>query len=268
MTPMRRLAYLAHAQSNAHLRRVAEALHLIERHRGYGVCVSWGKDSIVLLHLALRALGGCVAVHARYSIHEELPDIPIVRDSCLSSWASGAAYTEVPVWGDWELYERAGRFFLDASTPRERDLVKDFKAQLDTAVTAALEAAGAEGKMLGMAAHESRGRAMNIARRGQSYTAAGQMPKLLPLAHWTSRDVMAYMLHHDLPLLRAYTDSDDPERARSEVAFGVISASASDALRRHGVWDEWRRIYPDLWRDWQLRWFSGADSTAVMKSAA
>lgn len=100
------------------------------------------------------------------------------------------------------------------------------------------------------------------------YTAAGQMPKLLPLAHWTSCDVMAYMLHHDLPLLRAYTDSDDPERARSEMAFGVIGASAADALRRHGVWDEWRRIYPELWRDWQLRWFSGADSTAVMKSAA
>lgn len=108
--------------------------------------------------------------------------------------------------------------------------------------------------MLGLAAHESRGRAMNVRKRGAHYkTANEQLPKLLPIAHWQPPDVWAYMLEHDLPRLRIYDMAEDPERARSEVAFAAIGSGA-DAIRRHGAWQEWARCYPELWARWVERW--------------
>jgi len=64
-----------------------------------------------MLHLACRTLGHVVAVHGRYSENEELPDIPEIRDQVLGLLGSSVTYIEVPVWGDWEIFERAGRFF-------------------------------------------------------------------------------------------------------------------------------------------------------------
>lgn len=252
MTPMQRAGYLAHAQSAGYRRRLEEAQQLIADHPGYAVACSWGKDSLCVLHMALSVHGRATVVHARYSPHEELPDIPAVRDAFLARWP--VEYRETAVWGDWELYQRAGRFFLRPETREERQLLTEWHQQLRDQMDEAMLAAGAVGKLLGLAAHESRGRAMNLRRRGAHYQAANEaIPKLLPIAHWQPADVWAYMLTHDLPRLRIYDGADNPERARSEVAFATIGAGA-DAIRRHGAWREWERCYPDLWARWVGRW--------------
>lgn len=253
MTPMKIAGYLAHAQSSGYRRRVDRARQLIAEKQGYAVACSWGKDSLCVLHMTLSVHGRAVAVHGRYSENEELPDIPAVRDMFLSQH-SGVEYHEVAVWGDWEIYERAGRFFLEPGTKRESKIIADWHQELVDSMDAAFLDAGAQGKILGLAAHESHGRAMNIAMRGTHYkTRAESIPKLLPIAHWQPADVWAYMLTHDLPRLRMYDMADDPERARSEVAFAAIGAGA-DAIRRHGAWREWARCYPELWGRWVARW--------------
>lgn len=56
-----------------------------------------------------------------------------------------------------------------------------------------------------------------------------------------------------MPRLGIYEMADDPERARSEVAFAVIGSGA-DAIRRRGAWEEWERAYPEFWARWRMRW--------------
>ena len=116
-------------------------------------------------------------------------------------------------------------------------------------------AAGVKGKMLGLAAHESHGRRMNVLVRGDHYQAKNDaIPKLLPLANWSPKDVWAYMLTNDLPRLRIYDVSKDPERARSEITFAAAGANVAGAIMRHGAWKEWATAYPDLWRKWITKW--------------
>lgn len=255
MTPLQVAGYLAHAKSKSYIKSVNSAKISVMSNPDYAVSISWGKDSIVLLHLAMSCLTKSItAVHARFSKNEELPDIPIVRDKFLDKYGDRINYIEVPVWGDWEVYERSGRFFLTPETKQDRKLISQWHLNLVSSVDNAIVNSGCNGKMLGLAAHESRGRKMNIIRRGNHYsTKFESIPKLFPMAYWSSKDVLAYMFEHDLPRLRIYDKSDDPERARSEFAFAVIRSGA-DAIRRHGAWDEWKRIYPELWAIWEKRW--------------
>lgn len=252
MTPLQRAAWIARAASVAHVRRIDAALaRIAEIGNGYAVSVSWGKDSVVLLDLAARALGNVVAVHGRYSPNEELPDIPAVRDAVLARLGASVEYIEVPVWGDWEIYERAGRFFLTPETPEDRALLAEWKRDFVAAIEGAASTAGAIGMMLGMAGHESHGRRMNIAVRGDSYIVAGRLPTLLPLARWSADDVVSYHLAQSLPWLRIYDLAEDPRHARSEFAFVT---GAGDATRRHGGWKDWEKAYPALWRKWVSAW--------------
>ncbi len=252
MTPMMIAGYLAHAENAGYRRRVDAARQMIADHPGYAVSCSWGKDSLCILHMVLDVHGSATAVHARYSENEELPDIPKVRDSFLNRFP--VDYREISVWGDWEIYERAGRFFLEPETKEERKIVSDWHQQLVEGLDKAVIDLGASGKILGLAAHESRARTMNIRKRGAHYKTKFEiLPKLLPIAHWHPADVWAYMLSYDLPRLRIYDMANNPERARSEVAFAAIGAGA-DAIRRHGAWQEWSRCYPELWAKWVLRY--------------
>lgn len=254
MTPLQKAGYLAHAQSVGYKKRLQRAMSMISEHPDYCVGISWGKDSLCILHMALEAHGTATAVHGRYSENEEVPDIPLVRQAFLDRFPE-VAYSEAKVWGDWEIYRRAGRFFLSPETPAERKIIADWHTEFMAAMDKEMTSAGASGKILGIAAHESHGRAMNIYKRGAHYeTKAESMPKLLPIAHWKPEDVWAYMLMHNLPRLKIYDFADDPERARSEVAFAAIGGEAADAIRRHGAWQLWADCYPDLWRKWVTQW--------------
>ena len=250
MTPMQKAGYLAHARTRGYRQRLLRALSMIAEHPDYCVSISWGKDSLCILHMALEVHGHATAVHARYSENEELPDMPNVRQEFLERF-QGVDYYEFQALGDWELYDYAGRFFLAPETADEKWFLKHRKEKRNQDADRLMLDLGCAGKVLGLAAHESRGRAMNVYRRGEHYqTQAEAIPKLLPIAHWKPEDVWAYMLTHDLPRLKIYDFAEDPERARSEVAFAAIGAEASDAIRRHGAWRLWADCYPDLWKKW------------------
>lgn len=250
MTPMQIAGYLAHARTRGYKQRLQRALSMIAEHPDYCVSISWGKDSLCILHMALEVHGHAKAVHARYSENEELPDMPGVRQAFLDRFG-GVDYHEFQALGDWELYEHAGRFFLQPETPEEKWFLKHRKEKRNQSADRLMLDLGCTGKVLGLAAHESRGRAMNIYKRGEHYQAQAEaMPKLLPIAHWKPEDVWAYMLTHSLPRLKIYDFADDPERARSEIAFAAIGAEAADAVRRHGAWRLWAGCYPELWKKW------------------
>lgn len=204
-----------------------------------------------MLSLAAEALGRVTAIHGRYSQNEELPDIPHVRDAILGRLGAAVDYAEVPVWGDWELYERAGRFFLTPESAEEHRLLAEWKRDFVAAIEGKAMACGAAGMMIGMAGHESHGRRMNIAVRGDAYQAQGRLPTLLPLARWSADDICAWHVAGAVPWLQIYDQANDPRTARSEFAF---ACGAGDATRRHGGWEDWKAAYPALFRTWQKRW--------------
>ena len=253
MTPIERAAYLMHVETAAYRRQLSEATELIERHHDHVVSTSWGKDSMVLLHLAASVIHEVQAINARYpNPAERFADMDRVRDAMLSRPdMAHIRYTEVPTPGEWCMYERAGGGFSEAVTKQQREAARWWKSNFSANMNAAMERVGGAGVMLGLRAEESHARRLNLATHGTYYERKDGMHVVLPLSRWTGRDVWAYMVAHDLPRLRIYDEcSCTRERARSGFVFATGGAGA---IRRHGVWDDWRRVYRAEFAAWVRR---------------
>lgn len=247
-----RLGYLAHAQSQTYQNKVAKALELIVTHDDYAVSVSWGKDSIVLLHLCATVYPDITALHGRYgNINEHIADTDRVRDAMLAKLPN-VVYDEIPIAGEWDMFERAGGAFDIPATDRQKEAYKWWVDNKWSAKSApALVERGKNGSFVGMRQEESHARRMTIAKRGKDYQKANGDNMCLPLAHWTGKDIWAYIFSHDLPYLTAYDNANTSrERVRSEFVF---SGQSAEALKRHGVWQDWERCYPDEFSAWMAK---------------
>lgn len=241
MRPIERAGYLAHAKSNTFRRRIEEARGLIGAHPEHAVCVSWGKDSLVLYDLCRER----PAVHGRYHDEERFPDLDAVRDA----FSPGAGYSEVGVPGAWDMFERAGGFFLEPSTAKQREASRWYHREWAARM---LEATGGK-VLLGIRREESSNRFRLVAMRGRAYETKTHESVVLPLASWTGSDVWAYIASHNLPYPRIYDAAfSGRARARSDFTFGA--GVASDAIRRHGAWQDWKRAYPEAFAAWAERW--------------
>lgn len=250
MKPIDRARYLADYARPRMERLIGAAAQLIAAHPDYAVSTSWGKDSVVLLHLAAQVLPGLRVLNARYpNPAERFADMDRVRDRVLAREdMQGATYREVATPGEWEMYERAGGGFAQAETPAQREAARWWKDKFTAHMGAAQAELGCNGAFLGLRAEESHARRMNILVRGDDYARADDTAICLPLARWSGADVWAYLVAHGLPWLRIYDEgSCARERARSGFVFATGGAGA---IRRHGVWEDWRRVYPDEFRAW------------------
>lgn len=249
MRAIERAALVAYAGSPRFLRAVLDAQSIVAAHEGYAVACSWGKDSTVLLHLAASVWPAVGCTSARYSDFETLPDMPQVRDAVLAR-CPDVRYHEVRCPGEWEMYERAGDFFMDAISPGEKAAVRWWRASFIAAQSAARTAMQARGTFLGLRHEESRARRLTVARKGVSYTKRDGEAIALPLARWTGREVWAYLVAHELPWLHIYDAAPDRDRARSAFCFATGGANT---IWRHGVWQQWREAYPDHFAHWPRR---------------
>ena len=234
MKALEQAGYLAHYQSTGMRRRIAEALSLVDDHPEHTVCVSWGKDSTVLYHLAREHH----AVHGRYREEERFPDLDSVRDSF-----EPKNYAECSVPGAWDMFERAGSFFFEPETPGQRETFRWYHNAWSQAM---LEATG-EKVILGIRREESSNRSRLVAMRGQSYQSKTQHV-VLPLANWSGHDIWSYLAAHNLPYARIYDVALDRVRERSDFTFGA--GAASHAIWRHGAWESWKQAYPEQFYNW------------------
>lgn len=250
MTPLERAAYLARFARLGG--KLAAARRLIASHPDYAVSTSWGKDSIVLLHLAAKTIPGVRVLNARYpNPAERFRDMDAVRDAMLARPdMAGIVYREVDTPGEWEMYERAGGF-SSADTTEQRRAAKWWKEEFTRNMSGAMDDLGCVGALLGLRAEESHARLMHVIVHGADYQRRDGLRFALPLARWTGADIWAYLTAHQLPYLRIYDEaSSGRERARSGFVFATGGAGA---LRRHGVWDDWRRVYPQEFSAWMQR---------------
>jgi sulfate adenylyltransferase subunit 2 len=173
---------LAHARSAAYARRVEEALRVIVDglamcSRPYLAC-SFGKDSAVLLHLAIT---GGVCPPVRWVTFEETRLLGNY-DEVVQAWRDRFVFDLVETRVDTEILQE---YDDRRAIPREYD-----------------------GYLIGLRAEESAWRRRTLRRDGvlyriQSGYTAGML-RIAPLAWWRDRDIAAYITANDLPQLDTY----------------------------------------------------------------
>ena len=253
MDDLTRAGYLAHASLPSTRARLLAAHEVLRASPAHALSVSWGKDSVAMLALAVQIRPRWVVLNARYpNPAERFADMDRVRDDVLGRPAlSQVRYVEVACPGEWEMYERAGRAFAEPETADERAAAHWWKSEFTSRMAAAQADWGCSGVCIGLRQEESRGRRLNIASRGVSYRRADGLAVALPMGRLTGADVWAIHTQGCLPALRIYDVAPDRERARSGF---VWSTGAIGAVARHGGVDLWRRAYPEELRMWFARW--------------
>lgn len=185
MTPTERAAFLAHTLTGEYRRAIARAEAIIQRAIDAlppaFVAVSWGKDSVVMLHLVQRYLPDVPVVHVGDRHEDWLDNYTAVRDEY-------ARRQPLPNYNHVEV-EIGGASVTAAinNTP----LPEQYPA-----------------RYLGLRLEENGGRVFALRRYGaiHQYTTgqqAGQW-RICPLIDWRWRDVWAYIADHELPHLSAY----------------------------------------------------------------
>ena len=223
-------------------------MRIMSSHHDHCVSVSWGKDSVVMLHLAAMTNVHINAVHGRYRTEcEQFEDMDSVRDRALSM-LDNVTYSEVVVTGNWEMYERAGAFFTEPSNQAEKEAHAWYRKQWANE----MHSMTGNKVMIGMRPDESRIRRMLVARFGESYVTKAGRSTALPLVGWSGKDIWTYLIAHNLPWLRIYDCSRSRERARSDFAFG--EKGVSQRLMEQGQWLEWRDAYPEHFKQWIDAW--------------
>lgn len=217
----------------------------VAQHSGvWAVCVSGGKDSIALAHVAHATGWRGPMFHFR---HPETP----ARNTLLCHLIAercGADLHVADVPGAFDVFEKAG-FFVHATTDEQRVARNEMLRGYKEGAADAAERNGYVGQFWGLRAEESRERAITLAKKGWLYLVADRATlTACPLGQWTARDVWAYLITHDLPWLEIYDRSADRERQRSEVTW-----LAAEGIWRYGQGQAIRRADPALWSELTAR---------------
>lgn len=177
------------------------------------VSVSWGKDSVVVAHLARSVAPGLYLVHGEFPGHEN-PDSAAVADEFLGGWPM--PYSEIECqWTDPTTRhvqtDRWARPMRDAHGPR---------------------------RIMGIRAQESGTRKMSAGVHGIATSNVCR-----PILNWSTLDVFAYLARHDLPVHPAYAMSRGGTIDRESLRVDVIG-DVHGAERGRADWE--RHYYPDV----------------------
>lgn len=199
----------------------ARAVQLIRSFDAAGPCyvgVSWGKDSVVVAHLAARSDLKLPLVWVR-RVREDNPDCVLVRDDFLARFGPLDYH---------EITKDAADYTRGKKSP---------KAQAKDAAFAEASARFGSRYISGVRAEEARVRALTMARNGEASDGSCR-----PLGWWTAADVFGYLHRYDLPVHPAYACTFGGVRDRAQIRVGSLGGERG---RGHGR-EEWeRRYYPE-----------------------
>jgi phosphoadenosine phosphosulfate reductase len=220
-----------HAQRVNLEKKARDSMDVIDRFSaestGY-LGVSWGKDSVVVAHLAWRLqLSGArpwPMVWVRIEGADN-PECPNVRDRFLEL-CKGVDYEEVLVTKD-EMASRTGRLAA-------MDVVQ---AGHRIGFARAAELYG-DRYVSGVRSAESTARKLRTLRFGTSTDRT-----CAPIAWWSDRDVFAYLFANGLPVHPAYACTMGGILDRSRVRVAGIGGKRGSGVGR-GEWE--RRYYPEV----------------------
>lgn len=177
MERIERDGFLAHAKLPTFKRKVDKAKEIIQEALAIApayVAVSWGKDSVVMLHLVQSICPDVLAISFGHPEREMI---------------SNYAETEA-------LYRE--RFGLNINTilingDHVPNKVKSQKLWLQYPV-----------KFVGLRMEESKDRKITLLKNGAIYQYKNGDYRVCPVFNWTLQDIWAYTLLNNLPYLKAY----------------------------------------------------------------
>lgn len=199
----------------ARVERALEELDAFAKKPGGGyIGVSWGKDSVVVAHMAHR-LGLTMPLVWVKMEPIDNPECPLVRDAFLSRWPM--TYDEIVCQYDPTTKLTSEPGFLEAA-----------RRHGDRHVS-------------GVRGTESATRKRAMQRFGYATERTCR-----PIGWWSSRDVFAYLHQHDLPVHPAYAMSFGGQLDRDYLRVSSIGGLRGVGHGRRG-WEA--HYYPDTLRE-------------------
>jgi len=237
-----RMGYLAHAQTASFNRRVEKSREIISDflRRGLTTRVMWsgGKDSTAMLHLA-------------YTLDEDIVATSEKDDMDFPGEKGYVKHVAEKYQVSLDILEPEGSLWEGLG---DVDVTEDLHSRGTTfsdehfysLLEAYHERQGVEGIMLGLRKHESGGRYANRLSRGHTYQKEDGMWVCCPIVDWTAKDVFAYLISRDVPILEVYFKtklSEGPESIRkSWVLPGRSSKWGQSAWLRYHYPEVYSRI--------------------------
>ena len=236
--------YKLHALTRAYRHRLEATYPIIQSgfeamHAPYA-SLSFGKDSLVMIHLLLSIRPDLPVMYVNCGEWDEWPDTPRVKRAFVT--LTDCHLTELSGPSIVSAYVQAGEVYRqdEEQSRSARRAQHDYSASLGELLDAEAKSRGFDGAFIGLRKEESNNRARLFAMRGPLYFATTrQQWACNPLAWWTARDVWAYIVTNNLPYNDLYDlDPQGREQARNGAMFGTRSA-------RYGRLVFLQKMYPD-----------------------
>jgi 3'-phosphoadenosine 5'-phosphosulfate sulfotransferase (PAPS reductase)/FAD synthetase len=239
--------YLLHAKLDTFQRRVHSTRDFMaDCEAKYGplaLSVSWGKDSLVMAHLAKDLSLPHVWLYA--GEFDDWPDTERVAREFCERWPT--VTHKVECTSVVKCYRSTGGFYVFAESPGQKKADRLYSDSFVETITKAIKDVGCRGSFIGLRAEESRGRLRLLRFRGQSlYSKTHQLWECFPLAWWTGRDIWAYIFSNDIPYSRMYDLYPDRERARNGAMFAATVPNVGGVDTYFGQFALIKRHYPEL----------------------
>jgi 3'-phosphoadenosine 5'-phosphosulfate sulfotransferase (PAPS reductase)/FAD synthetase len=220
MERIERDAFLAHATLPTFKRKVEKAKEIIREALAIApsyVAVSWGKDSVVMLHLVQSICPDILAVFLGHSEQDLITNFSGVQNSYLTKFASN--YKAI---------------FLDRNQELEYSPTK---------IKDALDRLQIPLAFVGVRSEESKVRRFSVKKYGYIYQYKAGNFRCYPIANFSWIDIWAYTCLNELPYLEAYDkiDFSSPE-SRTSLHFGRSKKSALGVQR----FERFKRICPQF----------------------
>lgn len=235
--------YRLHAKLPAFRKRIANTHDIIreamERIKNPYAAISFGKDSMAMLHLLLQHNPSMPMVWSDRGEEAELPATYPFVDQVLERYNINLQVIK-PEMTMFEIYEVYGLPDIDEGV--HRSIIKEIN--LVRAFARYTAENNIDGYFQGLRADESRGRLMFAKNYGPIFQRKKDgMTVCNPLLWWTARDIWAYIVTNDVPYHPEYDNNRfrDREQLRLSNWSGLYWA-------QEGRLVELRYYHPDLFR--------------------
>lgn len=189
MDDQERAMYLGWAKTQQFKNKVNESIGIIEEALTLGdsyVSISWGKDSIALLHLCQSVFPEILAINFS-TPHEDM----------LGSFTQTAnAY--------------CSKFSTNLNLIKIEEQTVIPKAVKDASLWETYPVA-----FVGLRAEESKGRRKSLTCHGLLYQYKAKGYRVCPIGFWKAIDIWAYLAHHDIPYLSNYDIEGNRQNVRT-----------------------------------------------------
>jgi len=206
--------YLIHARSKCFQNKVKRSLEIIDEFftqcKNPCVSISGGKDSTVIMDLSRKIKKNVKMVSEKDDMDfpEELEYMENLKKKY--SLNLDIISPSVKLWDIIKNYD-----FLEDVHGKNTNFSKEFFYKI---LKEHKEKHNIDGIVLGLRAEESKGRRYNFKKRGFIYwNETLQEMVCQPIAHWTGKDIFAYLFKYEIPILDVYFKTlfvDSPEDIR------------------------------------------------------